>query len=747
MDNLDVARSLAQAGYGVFPCQPAGDDRKRPQPGVMWRSASTSDVPAIERLWSRHPGSAPGIDVGKSPFLVVDCDRGKGSAADGHDWFRAACDQNDYPIEKVPIVVTPSGGWHCYFRQPLGPRLGNGRGSLPPKSEVAIDIRGAGGYVIAPGAAMDVGEYRYLDPGCTIEDAPELPAWLASILRGEGPAATKAAEPSRPATAAVDRDDRRVSAYLDKAVEAECALVRSAPKGGRNNQLNQSALKLGHYVGGGHIAESTVIGALTAAASEAGLNPVETAKTIRSGLEAGKRTPKDPPEREDDGAAAAELVRQFVAAHDGTLHDAETGEVFDPAPGGAREIAPHLLRPPGLVGELVDWIDATSRHPSSALALGAALTIVGTAAGRQFAGPTRSGTHLYVLGLAPTGTGKDHPRQCIYRVMKASGLSHHLGPDDFSSATALIKHVQNRPLSVCPMDEFGSFLAKINAKKASTHERMMSAFLRKAWGASFGIVTTPAYAQMQSEEIEAPALSIYGTSTPEEFFRSLEASDVDNGVLNRFLLIATTEKPAERDPGHDPADVPPAITEGLRVIAMASGEFWAASANATKLSRIERPMQFTPDAKAIYQAMGAHVRGEVERDGSLQAFYARTVEMAIRVASIVAVGRSPDAWVTADDMTYGRDLAMWSAETMMAMGSDHMAASENQALAKRIIRLLRASKGRILKRDLWRRLDHVARWQDVDNALKALQESGQVERGQVKTGGKGRPTEEYVLVY
>ena len=55
---------------------------------------------------------------------------------------------------------------------------------------------------------------------------------------------------------------------------------------------------------------------------------------------------------------------------------------------------------PGLLGEIIDWITATSRRPNRVLALGAAVTVVGTLIGRRAAGPpaaprtsTPSGSH------------------------------------------------------------------------------------------------------------------------------------------------------------------------------------------------------------------------------------------------------------------------------------------------------------------------------------------------------------------
>ena len=52
---------------------------------------------------------------------------------------------------QVPLVKTPNNGLHVFFKQPNGEALGNGRGS-PPRP--VCDVRGQGGFVIAPGARL-----------------------------------------------------------------------------------------------------------------------------------------------------------------------------------------------------------------------------------------------------------------------------------------------------------------------------------------------------------------------------------------------------------------------------------------------------------------------------------------------------------------------------------------------------------------------------------------------------------------
>ena len=64
--------------------------------------------------------------------------------------------------------------------------LGNGRGELPD----GIDVRGVGGFVIAPGAVLPDGkQWQSVNGRPLLVDAfkagtiPELPRWLADIIR------------------------------------------------------------------------------------------------------------------------------------------------------------------------------------------------------------------------------------------------------------------------------------------------------------------------------------------------------------------------------------------------------------------------------------------------------------------------------------------------------------------------------------------------------------------------------------
>ncbi len=94
--------------------------------------------------------------------------------------------------------------------------------------------------------------------------------------------------PSREASA-----DDRLQRYVMAALQSELDAVRKEQKGNRNNRLNRAAFKLGRLVGGGYLSMRDVERELLQAAKHVGLPEDEARATMKSGLEAGKKDPRD----------------------------------------------------------------------------------------------------------------------------------------------------------------------------------------------------------------------------------------------------------------------------------------------------------------------------------------------------------------------------------------------------------------------------------------------------------------------
>lgn len=114
--------------------------------------------------------------------------------------------------------------------------------------------------------------------------------------------AARPAEPQPSPLAPADLD--RAAKYARAALDGEVANIIAVPIGsGRNDQLNKSAVKMGHYIAAGAIDERSVVEVLGAA--DGGLDYPATAKTITSGIEAGKRVPAIIPDARPSGQRPA----------------------------------------------------------------------------------------------------------------------------------------------------------------------------------------------------------------------------------------------------------------------------------------------------------------------------------------------------------------------------------------------------------------------------------------------------------
>lgn len=194
---LQRALAYARLGFSVFPAHTPifndagecvgctceewkrkqsqyGPDYVCPQPGkcprVRWSEKSTTDFEQIKKWWSWWPDANIGIDAGKSGLLLIDADTYKEKYAGG------GLDLDDNTV----VTLTGNGGRHNWYRQPEGKQYGNATGNLPD----GIDVRGHGGYVIAPGSLHYSGRrYHFLDGHSLsqIEIAP-LPQVLVEAL-------------------------------------------------------------------------------------------------------------------------------------------------------------------------------------------------------------------------------------------------------------------------------------------------------------------------------------------------------------------------------------------------------------------------------------------------------------------------------------------------------------------------------------------------------------------------------------
>lgn len=173
----EAALAYAMRGWPVFPCRVD----KRPRSKHGFKDASCDPL-VVGDWWRRWPRASIGIATGAAGLVVVDVDVKNGAEGDV-SWRGLVADLGD-DLERTASVLTPSGGRHFYY--------------LAGSTEVAcsasrlasgIDVRAAGGYVIAPpSVGASVLAYKWL-AGHGPEHLCELPPALRVRLSETGASA------------------------------------------------------------------------------------------------------------------------------------------------------------------------------------------------------------------------------------------------------------------------------------------------------------------------------------------------------------------------------------------------------------------------------------------------------------------------------------------------------------------------------------------------------------------------------
>jgi len=184
--NLDAALEYAGSGLLVFPCHFIRDNGcscgkadcsspgKHPIPRDGCLSATT-DTDQITQWWTVNANANVAVATGpESGVFVIDADGDQGIA----DIGQLQLGDIDFGL---PLVADTGGaGRHYFYRYPSGTTISNGT----RLHGLAVDVRGAGGYVVvSPSNHVSGGEYRWrhgFDADLIPEAPPGLLDWIAS---------------------------------------------------------------------------------------------------------------------------------------------------------------------------------------------------------------------------------------------------------------------------------------------------------------------------------------------------------------------------------------------------------------------------------------------------------------------------------------------------------------------------------------------------------------------------------------
>lgn len=304
----------------------------------------------------------------------------------------------------------------------------------------------------------------------------------------------------------------------------------SAPGAGRNNALNCAAYTLGRIVAAGQLDYFVVADALTAAGKAAGLDDVEIAATIRSGLKAGEREPRALETREAVTPAAVTVL---------PMPDPVDLDAF----WDSRPILAHLRA------------FAQARMCSPWAVLGCALVRVVVATPPFHTLPPLVGSYaslnLFVALVGPSGTGKGAAEAAAADALHVGHIEHaHVGSGE--GVTHLFAKrekgevVRIRESVLFTIPEVDNMVA-LGARQGAT----LMPQLRMAWsGESLGFAYVDPAKNLRVDRHTYRLGLLLGVQ-PGRAAPLLD--DADGGTPQRFLWMPTTDPDAPDTTPDEPA--------------------------------------------------------------------------------------------------------------------------------------------------------------------------------------------------
>lgn len=318
----------------------------------------------------------------------------------------------------------------------------------------------------------------------------------------------------------------------------------------------------------------------------------------------------------------------------------------------ARAMPAFIANPPGILGDITRWIVSTAPKAQHELALAASIALGSVCMGRCYRSQYGNWTGLYLVLVARSTEGKEHPQACIERALTDADLAHLIGGSGYTSAGAVYSALLKSPCHVATIDEMGKLLKMSRAKGQANTEAALDKLI-EAFGRQDGVLRPPTYSTMTLSKGQAagtermvhnPSITLLGATTPATFYENLTDDLVKDGFLGRCIVVES-KQPRQLLRFVDRDGAPPRVIEWCKAVHVSGakqGDLSAVSPAEMPPSVIE--LRFAEACLPIVQAFEQELNDA--KDGheteGLDVLLGRTLEKALKLAMIVCKAVDPN---------------------------------------------------------------------------------------------------------
>jgi hypothetical protein len=722
---FEAALDYAKRGWLVLPIVP-GAKNPLVEHGVH---DATIDPEILKAWWTKWPTASVAVACGeKSGITVIDIDE------EADEWLAK--------LPKTLTQTTPGGGYHAIYNYHAAIR-----NTIRPHS--GIDFRNDGGYILlAPSACIDGSFYRWLC-GSEFTTLAEFPDWLI-------PTGTSCAMGSSCLALTSQPEDvlNRASLYLaacDPAIQG-C---------GGHNKLLYAADRM---VNGFLLTDQQAYDILAKEFNPRCVPPwnltdQKDERDFRRKISEARRLggQREPgwllaSSTEDTRSCLPLLQLLKQRASDPNENQlaawtTSTGElpICGGSSGGNAPISrqnelscpQQLVNPPGLLGEICQWMNETALIQQPLLSLGATLTFLGAILGRKVKDTLGSRTNLYCMGVAPSSAGKNHAITCIRNLCAEALCTQLLGGEYVASDAAIEERMAKSPATLFLWDEIGYLLSHIRSGVSKNHAQVISMLMRLYSSASSMYLGREYADKDRQRVIIQPCCCIYGTATPESFACGLSPDQLQDGWLSRCLVFYSRDRPEKQRNLGSSSTIPPNIVERVKQLYEWKPEWPNESAIRQHVMpdrdgayQEKPPYQIlipeTKEATEIFRNFDDETVKLGDKNPQLACLWKKGEENARRIALILSASSSGTACTDSGIADYSCLLVRYLLNAFIENIVPEISENEIAKRKQKIIRLIQESKKGITRQELTKR----TRWVTGGDRAKLLDDI--ISSGEVK---------------
>lgn len=348
------------------------------------------------------------------------------------------------------------------------------------------------------------------------------------------------------------------------------------------------------------------------------------------------------------------------------------------------------------MAEYVRKVVGASFVPQPWLALGSAIAVFGTLAGRRYATELDSRTNFYNLLVLDSGMGKDTPFKGVHKVIfEALGSESGLLNGWPHSDSAIEETLTHSNPALFAKDEISEHISQALNPKSQGHVKAIMNALTEMYSAANSVYTPRAYAAREytRKNIHQPHLCVLGACTPSALFgQALAPEHFATGALPRFMIFEGNTK-AERVRGR--IDTRLKFSEELLDCARELRDGPESHPVLDKGQGVPFTVWMTDEAYGFQQQRGDDLHTQsLSLDSGQGPILRRINEQALKLALLKAVTDDPqDPEIKKSDIEWGHSVIEATSDTLLDAFRNQVSSSENDAAGQDIRKAILSKEG------------------------------------------------------